>query len=194
MKVLKSEIDWQHNFSNIPRVKVWVDRIPDLDEMEFIQRGNLYYAELDGFVQFFCYDSPDNGFGGSHFKLHMKDGSTKILKGPWSSGTYAMNDAGFGPCAEASISIKLNSDSWFISGAITLDLLQVAVKQNNCFAVKHLSTYAPSLHPHRLVAWKMCDGKLQKVMYSNVSPGGYIPFENSVAFQWERSKRRIFGV
>ncbi len=56
--------------------------------------ATLYWAfcPRTGFVSFF-YHTPHNetGFGGSTYKLHMQDGTTRTIKGPWSSNSSAMN-------------------------------------------------------------------------------------------------------
>jgi len=103
MKILAGRIDWVENYDNAAHLHALVDYIPKLEELRFERRGHLYYAELDGYCRFFCYDRPGEGFGGAVYHLHMQDGSEVDLKGPWSSGTYAMNRAGFGPCVPCAL-------------------------------------------------------------------------------------------
>lgn len=53
---------------------------------------NFFHAVCGDHVQFFAY-SPDNerGFGGAEFKLNMRDGSVRTIKGPWSSRSSVAN-------------------------------------------------------------------------------------------------------
>lgn len=194
MKVLDATIDWMQDYANLPSMKILVDEIPEMEELRFTQKGSLYYAELDGYVMFFSYTVPDKGFGGREFKLNMKNGTTKILKGPWSSGSYAMNRAGFGPCVEVSISthsIRSRNCS-FMHGSVTVNILQNAVKFINdpIHIVKHFDSYVPSLHPHRVVAWKIVNKMIQRVMYSNRSSCCYAPLENGISYLWKRENFR----
>ena len=82
--------------------------------LEFERKGPLYFAyeESSGLVRFFFYNGPGNGFGGREYRLRMKDGSTAVLKGPWSSNSDAMNKAGFEPSKEVNIKAQYNMASY----------------------------------------------------------------------------------
>ena len=74
------------------------------------QRGPMYFAEdqTTGRVHYFFYDKPGRGFGGYTYNLPMKDGTTAILHGPWSSNSRAMNTYGFEPSMEVTINGRYN--------------------------------------------------------------------------------------
>ena len=78
--------------------------------MKYEQRGSMYFAqdERTGRVSYFFYEKPGRGFGGYTYNLPMKDGTTSILHGPWSSNSHAMNRAGFEPSKEVNIRGRYN--------------------------------------------------------------------------------------
>jgi hypothetical protein len=108
VKILKGRVDWLEERGNRPRLELLVDAIPTRDVMRFDERENLFFAEHDGFCQFFSWrgigrSAYDSGPAGNVYDLTMRDGSSRTLKGPWSSNSGAMNEAGFGPCMEVSV-------------------------------------------------------------------------------------------
>jgi len=103
MKILEGFVKWNEGWSNRPKLNLLVDEMPDINKMIYEQRGPLYYAEEDGYVNFFCYEKPGQGYAGREFHIKLKDGTQKVLKGPWSSNAMAMNEVGFGPCVEVKI-------------------------------------------------------------------------------------------
>lgn len=135
MKVLKAKIDLVEGYANDPRLQVLVDKMPKQEDLIFDQKGTLYFAELDGYVQFFHYEKPGQGYGGAHYFLHVKDERSKglVLKeliGPWSSRSGCMNNAGFTPCIE--VSITDNAEDFdrgytFYAGDITIELAKKAI-------------------------------------------------------------------
>lgn len=82
----------------------------DRSHMQYEQRGSMYFAqdERTGRVSYFFYKEPGHGFGGSTYNLPMKDGTTAVLIGPWSSNSHAMNRAGFEPSKEVNIRGRYN--------------------------------------------------------------------------------------
>lgn len=110
MQILDIKIDWGLGFCNSPRLKLLVDRIPKLDELRFREKKHCYFAELDGFVWFFHYDGPGDGYGGAVFNITMEDGSEKACKGPWSSRSGVMNRLEFAPCLECAMTSE--RDVW----------------------------------------------------------------------------------
>jgi len=108
MKILKGRVNWMEERGNRPHLELLVDTIPVRDVMRFDERENLFFAEHDGFCQYFSWrgigrDGNDGGFSGSVYEITMRDGTPRTLKGPWSSNPGAMNEAGFGPCMEVRI-------------------------------------------------------------------------------------------
>lgn len=57
----------------------------------------LYYGEWDGFVRI-CVHDPKNqrGYGGREFRFHMRDGTQRLVKGPWSGGSGLLVRYGLG--------------------------------------------------------------------------------------------------
>lgn len=94
MRITNAKIDWHAEFDNPPTLEVWVDETP-YDQLRYEQRGSCYWGEHNGYVSFFHYSSPGEGYGGREFTLTMTDGSTKVLKGPWSGNEHSMAAAGF---------------------------------------------------------------------------------------------------
>lgn len=94
MKILKAEVDWHPDFDNAPTLNIWVDEVPH-GQVRYEQRGSCYFGEHDGYVSFFHYSHPDEGYGGREFTLNMVDGTVKVLKGPWSGNETSMAAAGF---------------------------------------------------------------------------------------------------
>lgn len=91
MKVSKIKIDWAKEWANNPRIKILLSDIPSRDSLVYEQIDDLFFAEKEGFVNFFYYKRPGDGYGGSHFTITLSNGERKTLIGPWSSDSYAMN-------------------------------------------------------------------------------------------------------
>jgi hypothetical protein len=136
MKILKAKLDFMEKFCNPPKLQVLVDSLPDTDHMIYKKNSKygLYFAEKDGFVNFFSYTTAGNGYGGRHFALQVEqeDGSIKeeILKGPWSSRASVMNR--FFDTQSMEVSIIDNPEAFergytFYAGAITLDFAKEAI-------------------------------------------------------------------
>ncbi len=105
MKLIDAKVNWMLDLDNSPRLMITVDKIPELRDLRFEERGGLYFAEKGGFVQHFAWRGPGNerGYGGATCDIIMTDGSHRKLLGPWSSGSHVMNAAGWGPCMEVTI-------------------------------------------------------------------------------------------
>lgn len=91
MKALKARVSWMKEYANNPGFEVLVDKIPESTELRYKCINRIYYAEKAGYVSFYYYNSPGEGFGGSHFHITMDDESEMILKGPWSSRSGCAN-------------------------------------------------------------------------------------------------------
>jgi hypothetical protein len=83
MKPLACHINWNGQLG--PEVQILVDKMPDHKELRYRTKDGIYLAEKDGYVSFYYWVKPDNGFGGREFPLTMEDGTTRTLIGPWSS-------------------------------------------------------------------------------------------------------------
>lgn len=127
MKLIKAKVNWGEGYANSPSLDILVDKMPDLNDLRHRRKGNLYYAELDGYVDFFSYTSPDRGFGGRTFNITMENGEKKALHGPWSSRASVMNSVGFGPCIDVGITESPQSYErgyTFYSGHVTVNLIE----------------------------------------------------------------------
>ena len=80
--------------------------------LRYTERNGMYFAEdaRSGRVSYFYWDGKPNGrgFGGAKYELTMVDGSTRVLEGPWSSNSCAMNKEGFKPSMEVTIHCLYN--------------------------------------------------------------------------------------
>jgi len=55
-----------------------------------------------GYVEFFAWDGgQQDGYGGRHYEIELEDGTSQVLKGPWSSRAGVANKLGYGPCMKA---------------------------------------------------------------------------------------------
>lgn len=95
MKLVKSSVRMYEKYANDAMYEIWVEGLPELDEMRYEKRGSLYFAEKDGYVVFYAYSSPGDGYGGRTFNITLTDGTPMALKGPWSSRAGQMMKAGF---------------------------------------------------------------------------------------------------
>lgn len=96
-------IRWWEGYGNRPDLRLTlVGKFPTMDEFRFKRRGRLWYAERDGAAMYFAWSGPENerGYGGNSFDITMESGVVVTLLGPWSSGSYAVNAAGYGPVME----------------------------------------------------------------------------------------------
>jgi len=103
MKLLNLKLDWMKNWSNNPDLYLTVDEIPHVEGMIFTRKGDLYWAEEDGFVKFYSHNFRNQtGYGGKEFILKMETEEIVSLKGPWSSRSGIMNRY-FPECVEVII-------------------------------------------------------------------------------------------
>lgn len=132
MKIVKAQIKWCDGYMNAPRVQVLVDKLPALDDLIYERKGPLYFAEKDGYVQFYYYSAPGNGFGGHTFRINVKNEGMVDLIGPWASRASAMNACGFVP--SMGVSITDDAEAYdrghtFFSAAITVEKAKEVVEK-----------------------------------------------------------------
>lgn len=128
MNILDLKIDWSPKFDNTPSVQVLVDEIPT--DLVYIDRHPFYFAEKDGFVSFFYYQKPGDGYGGRAFDIETDKGP-KVLKGPWSSNSDAMYAAGFPDTISVSITDDpqtLQRGFTFFAGHMLFEVIKEALK------------------------------------------------------------------
>jgi len=129
MRIIAGKVDWYQEYANRPQLRLFVDEIPNRDDMVYTKKDGLYFSELDGLVSFFSYDRPGQGFSGSGYTLDMDDGTIVVLSGPWSSRAGCMNGAGFTPCLD--VSLTDDERAWakgytFLSSTVTKELVDEA--------------------------------------------------------------------
>ena len=140
MKILNARTVNYTRYANDPRIEILVDRIPEPHEMRYdamacrdgdTSISTAYFAENDGYVSFFIHNwQNQRGFGGAMFPLHMNDGTIREVVGPWASRSDIMDDLGFTPSIEVSITDKpdVYERGWtFMAGHITKELLDTYV-------------------------------------------------------------------
>ncbi len=113
MKIEQVVMDWEYM---VPIVTV--DKIPD--DLVFKEHKDCYFAESDGYVEFYYYRQPGHGYGGNTFKIKMVDGTFKSLLGPWSSRPSVMNMMGFTP----SMTCMYDDIRYRCYGCITVEKLK----------------------------------------------------------------------
>lgn len=165
MKIIKGRIDWKWGWSNASTLEVLVDTIPKWDTLRFEERDNLIFAESEGYVAFNAFvDSDREGYAGRIFKYHMKDGSVKEWKGPWSSRSGVMNKAGFQPCMEVSITDSSNDYDkrfTFYGSAATINCVMDAIRSDLidvCLPFNQISKGSGKPNPATPVLIEVRDG------------------------------------
>lgn len=83
MEILAAKIENQ-------MLALLVDKIPQTDELVFQRRNDLYFAEKDGYVEFYYYNKLDTA-GAFHKTIKLKNGKIVKLNGAWSSRCGIMN-------------------------------------------------------------------------------------------------------
>jgi len=135
MKIINCRVRWYKDYANSPTFEVLVDKIPEPDNFIFEEKNGLYVAEYEGIYKFFYYKRPGNGFGGCHFNIKMKNGTDKILKGPWSSRASCVNQQEFGPCSEVTLIV---GKSYYGGYAFSLPLLEKCAEMCGCCLIKEV--------------------------------------------------------
>lgn len=173
MRILKSKVEWNERYLNWPNLEITVDRFPSPESMLYEEHNHIFYAERFGYVSFFYYTAPGDGFGGREFPIQMKDNTFLVLKGPWSSRASCVNTQGFGPCLDVTLYEAEAKYKCGIAGAVTLHFAQRAllglpgVHLVPVVDVHKEVTFTPSLERGRVVkpSFNYTTGKLVNQMY-----------------------------
>lgn len=158
MKIIKARVDWMKNWDNHPHLVVLVDKIPSWDSLVFNEVDGIYYSIIDGYASYLYYKQPGEGFAGRVFNVKMVDGTTRELKGPWSSRAGCVNttlynsDSSKGPIVDVTMTDDPDVYSGkvikcFFHGAITMPLAEKAAKMARCYLVKEKSGGDITFHP-----------------------------------------------
>jgi hypothetical protein len=157
MRLISAEVEWHEQYLNHPNLVLRVDKLPCPESMIYEERNKIFYAERFGYVSFFYYSTPGDGYGGREFPITMKDGTSRILKGPWSSRASCVNRQGFGPCLDVTLLEGNGSRYGAIAGAVTLHYAQRALLGLPGVYLVPLTdvhgevTFTPSYEPGRIV-------------------------------------------
>jgi hypothetical protein len=94
--ILSAQINYQLEWDIDPTIELFFDAMPTKKDYNFVyeERDGTYRAENDeGLGDFLHWKGPHNegGFSGHVFTITMKDGTTRQLKGPWSSNSSWVN-------------------------------------------------------------------------------------------------------
>lgn len=123
-KILDLRVDWVDAYGNSPRWMVLLNHTNTFAHngeplWERSSDGTHWRAEKGIEVDYFGYhgegletDRNEGGYGGHCYEITMKNGSKRILKGPWSSRAALCNLVfpNHAPCVEVSITTDL--DDW----------------------------------------------------------------------------------
>ena len=157
MEIIDAKIDWKLGWNNSPELQILVDKIPR--DLRYQFREGMFFAEKGGYVSFFAHngDSENHkGYSGREFSIVMEDGTSKILRGPWSGRSGVTNQLGFVPCVEVSLTEnpeEFKQGHIFSGGAVTLDLAEKAIGD------------LPNVHFVRREKW---DGEIYYELYNSL--------------------------
>jgi len=145
--------DWYLGANNKPTFKVLLTGLEDREERMEARRFRAHEVEERGFISvlycatvgdlvyyFFSNPRDHSGFGGEKFDIVTVDEEEITLVGPWSSGTYAINEmaekgiVGFPQCVSVSHTWDpkvIQRGHTFVGGcSITLQALQKWMKEH----------------------------------------------------------------
>lgn len=129
MKILESRVEWYLDYGNDPKFEILVDKIPRkiiYSHYPELNHSGIYYGENEGFVSFFYHDINDQtGYGGAKFELELDDGTTRIIRGPWSSRAECMPE----PCLDVSLTENKNDWTTSIAGSVTRKLMETCLPE-----------------------------------------------------------------
>lgn len=135
MKILDAQVVTWGSTYRPHHLQILVDNIHREDKVYDViedENGATYLSVTDGIVSFF-YHNPKNehGYGDRTFNLTMRDGTERVVKGPWSSNNSWIRQL-FGV---DSFHVSYTEDPevfkrgyTFYAGDITIDLAQEAMK------------------------------------------------------------------
>lgn len=182
MKILDARIDWMFGWANTPIMRLLVDKMPDHSQLRYKCYGEgpnhtgLYFAQLDGYVDFFYSTDDKTGFGGRVFTPTMEDGTARRIRGPWSSNYMAAKRLTGVDCVD--VSITDDPAVWerghtFYHANVTYDKLLEA-----CILISKTGR-------NGLITTKPIDGDLGRwIVVPTHHPEGYISFAVRSGGSW----------
>ena len=146
-------IDWMLDWANDPELVIKMtreDHDANLAGRRYEYKHDHYWAEYQGLCSSYYYTGPGRGYGGRTFKLKMKDGTTKEVIGPWSSG-YHNTNLWFPESTCCTIEVHDGSKQpALFAGHIRTDVAR-ALLPPGIFLCKTGTTICPSLSPEKIV-------------------------------------------
>jgi hypothetical protein len=101
---------YEDRINMIPRILVLVDA-DEHTQIEYEERDYMYLGIKDDIASFYYYDRPGDGFGGMRIPIKMKDGTERVLEGPWSSNSASVNGL-FPETPVVECSITYDKNGW----------------------------------------------------------------------------------
>jgi len=90
-KIIEVRPKWMDGWGNRPGFEVLVT---PYDERQGIweERDGYYHSQIGDIIhRMYTNGRPNQGFGGAHFSLNMRDGSTREFDGAWSSSAFSVS-------------------------------------------------------------------------------------------------------
>lgn len=135
MNIEKVEVNWQERYANMPKLTVWVDDVPKWEDVEHevieVRQGAIMYLGYreDGFTHFFVSTSDKSGYYGREFVIPVKGMGEVSVKGPWSSGSYAVNEV-YTDEQFLDVTYKIPDHITPVGGAITKSVVEQHLPDN----------------------------------------------------------------
>ena len=134
MNIKGMRIEWLLGYDNPPGLVVEVDKLPPFSELVYRKAPSGHYLaeHPSGYVRYFHWVQPDEGYGGRVFNITLDTGEQLALKGPWSSRAGAVNADPFGFPQIVDVAYKeLDEDlrHCMIAGAMTLAVAKAVMRQ-----------------------------------------------------------------
>lgn len=100
MTIHAARVDWREGLGNSPRLHVLMDNLPspedDVFDVHDLDNRIVYVAEHEEIFRYFVHNPRDeSGYGGSKFKLRLKNGEVREIKGPWSGNPMMLPGLGY---------------------------------------------------------------------------------------------------
>ena len=142
-------VEWFETWANDPVLRIFMteDRqSTNLALMRYEQKGDDFWAEHKGLVRFFHYPGPGNGYGGRSFTITMKNGSARVLKGPWSGSCREMNKI-----FPESMPCSIHTEKGRYAGSILVEKARLLIPPHIYLFKDNTGLTSPSLSPEKLM-------------------------------------------
>lgn len=193
MNILEIKVNWMLGHGQPPRLQLLVEDVPDYQDLKYFTVNpapghDLYWAELDNYVDFYHYRGPGKGFGGQEFNLPMVDGGHTLLAGPYSGSAAQMNEY-FPRCAAVDFTDSLRAfiRGWTFSQChMLVDFVDEALKRLRPeLTLKPFNTHGGMFSDDQMLA--IMDGVSDPVMvgYRVMTQDGRAKVSVSQVLAWD---------